>query len=165
MLAANTCETCWMSHSPVLLMGWRMSICCSYLLLVNFHWQACLIDVYVVVIWMDRSVIPYGRHTDFKGQKLLFNFLCEFSLQSSKSSNWMFGKAKIKVLYITLFGLLKFLFIIKSFIYCHFTRNSVYNYECWVKPYLMHAWEKSVLPEVLGIPSELQPAKGLGPVQ
>lgn len=108
--------------------GRRMSICFSYLLLVNFHWQACMTNVYAVVIWMDNSVTPYDRHIGFKGQKLLLNFLCEFSLQTCKSSNWMFGKAKIKVLNITLLGLL--MFIVKSFIYCYFALNSVYNHEC-----------------------------------
>ena len=67
----------------------------------------------------------------FKDQKLRLNFLCEFSLQRCKSSNWMFGNTKIKVyIYKALLGLLSFMFIIKSCIYCHFMLNSVYNYEC-----------------------------------
>lgn len=78
--------------------------------LVDFCWQVCKTNAFGLVIWMDKSVTPYDRHIDFQGQKLLLNFLCEFSLQSCKPSNWMFGKAKIKVLYITLLGLLKFVY-------------------------------------------------------
>lgn len=69
-------------------------------------------------------------HIGFKDQKLLLNFLCEFSLQSCKSSNWMFGKPKLEVLCVALLVLLEFMFVIGSCIYCQFMLISVYNYEC-----------------------------------
>lgn len=42
-----------------------------------------MMNVYVVVTCVDESVIPYDRKMyciGFKIQKLLLNFLCEFSV-------------------------------------------------------------------------------------
>lgn len=69
-------------------------------------------------------------HTGFKDQKLLLNFLCEFSLQSCKSSNWMFGRPRLEVLCVALLVLLKFVFVMESCICCQFMLISVCNYEC-----------------------------------